>query len=57
MTAEAFFKELKRLINSQPKNPSHILNSENCEYGDQIYYSKNQFLGLHNWGMKKSQLK
>jgi|SRR3989338_235359 len=43
MTAEAFFKELKRLINSQPKNPSHILNSENCEYGDQIYYSKNLF--------------
>lgn len=41
MTAEAFFQELKRLILSQPKLPTHTLNSENCEYGDQLYYCKN----------------
>lgn len=44
MTSEVFFKELKRLILSQPKLPSYSQNSEDCEYGDQIFYSKN----LHN---------
>lgn len=41
MTTEAFFKELKRIILSQPKLTTHTLNSENCEYGDQLYYCKN----------------
>lgn len=41
MTAEAFFKELKRLALAQPKLSTHSLNSENCEYGDQLYYCKN----------------
>ncbi|RJQ25856.1 hypothetical protein C4577_04540 [Candidatus Parcubacteria bacterium] len=41
MTAEAFFRELKKLILSQPKNPTHNLNCESCDYGDQLYYCKN----------------
>lgn len=41
MTADLFLKELKRLIISQPKLITHNLNSENCEYGDQLYYCKN----------------
>lgn len=41
MTADNFFKELQRLILSQPKLSSHSLNCENCEYGDQLYYCKN----------------
>lgn len=43
MTADAFFKEFKRLVATQPKVPSHILNSEDCQYGDQIFYSKNLY--------------
>lgn len=41
MTAEAFLKELRRIILLQPKIPTHTLNSENCDYGDQLYYCKN----------------
>lgn len=41
MTADAFFGELKRLVLSQPKIATHTLHSENCEYGDQLYYCKN----------------
>lgn len=41
MTAETFLKELQRLINSFPKSHTHTLNSENCEYGDQLYFCKN----------------
>lgn len=41
MTADAFLKELQRLINLQPKLPSKVLFSENCEYADEVYYSKN----------------
>lgn len=41
MTADIFFKELKRIVLSQPKLITHSLNSENSEYGDQLYYCKN----------------
>lgn len=41
MTTEAFFTELNRIISMQPKLFTHTINSENCEYGDQLYYCKN----------------
>lgn len=41
MTANSFLKDFQRLIYSQPKMPSKIEHSENCENGDQIFYSKN----------------
>lgn len=40
MTAEIFLQELQKLIFSHPKRPLQILNSENCELGDYIYYGK-----------------
>jgi len=40
MTAQAFLKEFQKIILSQPKVSSYILNSENCT-GDSLYYSKN----------------
>lgn len=43
MTADLFFRELKKLILSHPKRPAQVLNSENCEYGNYIYYSKNLY--------------
>jgi hypothetical protein len=43
MTAETFFRELQKLILSHPKRPVQILNSENCEYGDYIYYGKDLY--------------
>ena len=41
MTAEAFFKELKRLIENDPKPPTHYVDCDNCDYADHVYYSKN----------------
>jgi len=41
MTSDIFLKELKRLIAMHPKRPSQVLNSENSEFGSNIYYSKN----------------
>lgn len=41
MTAESFLRELKRLIELQPKPPTRVLNSENCENNDYVFYSKN----------------
>lgn len=41
MTAENFFKELKRLIEADPKPPVHAENCENCNLADHVYYSKN----------------
>src|SRR3989344_4013486 len=41
MTSEAFLNELQRLINSHPKPHTHNVNSEQCDYGDQLYYCKN----------------
>ncbi len=44
MTAEYFFRELQKLIDSTPKRPSLISHSENCDYGDKILFSKNLFV-------------
>ncbi|MDO8498310.1 MAG: hypothetical protein Q7S44_00785 [bacterium] len=41
LTAEIFLRELKRIVLSQPKLASHILYSENCQYGDFIFWCKN----------------
>lgn len=46
MTADAFFKELQKLITSRPKPPLKILYSEDCEYGDELYYCKNVKYGF-----------
>lgn len=43
MTSETFFKELNRLIRSLPKSPSNVFNSESCEFGNNILYSKNLY--------------
>ncbi len=43
MTSQTFFQELQRLILSHPKRPAQILNSENCEYGNYVYYAKNLY--------------
>lgn len=43
MNAELFFKELQRIILSHPKKPSQILNSENCRFGNFIYYGRDLF--------------
>ena len=43
MTTQGFLKELQRLIDSKPSLPSRIINSEDCEYGDYIFHSKNLF--------------
>lgn len=41
MTAEEFFKELKKLIDATPNYPVHQENCENSEYADHVYYCKN----------------
>jgi len=46
MKAQAFFDELQRLINSQPKPPTKILFSEETEYGDQLMHCKNVRYGF-----------
>lgn len=43
MTVDVFYQELQKLIISKPKPPSIILFSEHCEYGNNLYYSKNAF--------------
>ncbi len=43
MTGEAFLKELQRIINSQPKEPIHETNCEDCQWSDYIYNSRNLF--------------
>lgn len=43
MTAETFLQEIQKLILSQPKLTTHSLNSENSEYGDQLYYCRNMY--------------
>lgn len=43
MNADQFFQELQRILLQQPKRPSQILNSENCLFGNFIYYSKDLF--------------
>lgn len=43
MTAEAFFKELNRIIASLPKSPTKVVGSEECDFGDNLYYCKNLY--------------
>lgn len=43
MTASKFFEEFRKIIASQPRLPTDVLNSENCDYGSSIYYSKNLY--------------
>ncbi|MSU26268.1 MAG: hypothetical protein EXS44_03340 [Candidatus Levybacteria bacterium] len=46
MKAQTFFKEIIKIIALGPKPASYILNSENCNYGEHIYYSKNLFFSF-----------
>lgn len=46
MTTQAFFRELDRIIRSHPKKPTHIISSENCEYGDHLDFCKNISYGF-----------
>lgn len=51
MNAETFLKELKCLIASYPKGPTHIDNSdnnENCEYCDYVFQSKDLYYCFDN---------
>jgi hypothetical protein len=41
MTAQVFFRELQRLLDYYPKKPTFVLFSENCDLGNQVFYSKN----------------
>lgn len=41
MTAEEFFKELKRLVDMTPPNPLHQVNTEGSQFADHVYYCKN----------------
>ncbi len=43
MTTDTFFSELQKLILAHPKRPSQVLNSENCTFGNFIYYGKDLF--------------
>jgi|SRR5581483_117515 len=46
MTAQAFFNELQKIISSRPKYPTKVLYSENCEYGNELYFCKRVFWGF-----------
>lgn len=41
MTAQSFFTEFNRLLSLYPKQPIHIVTSDNCELSDVISNSKN----------------
>lgn len=43
MTSNGFFTELQRIILSQPKFPAAVVNSEGCEFCNEVYNSKNLF--------------
>lgn len=40
MTTKGFFKELQKLLYSQPKPETLVLHSENCFFGDHVFNSK-----------------
>lgn len=48
MKLSTFYSELQRLLQKYPNVPSIIVNSENCEYGDKIYFSKNLAFAFDN---------
>lgn len=41
MKLQSFFDELSRLLNLYPHVLPHIVSSENCDYGNNIFHSKN----------------
>src|SRR5258706_1459398 len=41
MKLQTFFTELQSLLEKYPKIPATIINSEDCDYGNKIYFSKN----------------
>lgn len=41
MKLQTFFNELQRLLEHYPKVTATIVNSENSDYGNKLYYSKN----------------
>lgn len=41
MKVQTFFTELQRLLDTYPKVPTTIVSSENCDYGNKVFYSKN----------------
>lgn len=41
MKLQTFFTELQRLLDTYPKPPTKIISSENCSYGNCVYFSKN----------------
>ena len=41
MTANGFFTELQKIILSQPKLPVAVVNSEGCDFCNEVYNSKN----------------
>lgn len=43
MTSNGFFTELQKIILSQPKLPAAVVNSEGCEFCNEVYNSKNLF--------------
>lgn len=43
MTAETFFKELRKIILSQPKLPCHVSSSENCSFCNDVFFSKDMY--------------
>lgn len=41
MTAKGFFEELQKLLYQQPRPETLVLYSENCQYADHVFNSKN----------------
>ncbi len=43
MNAEAFLSEFQRIIRLIPKIPTHNFMTEDCDFGDMLYHSKNMY--------------
>ncbi len=41
MKLSTFFSELQKIIDKYPKIPATIINCENCEYGNKLFFCKN----------------
>lgn len=48
MTSETFFTELNKLLSRFPQVPPEIVNSENSDYGQNLYYCQNQYICFDN---------
>ncbi len=55
MKLQRFFSELESIINKHPRIPPAIFNSENCDYGSNIYYSSNLFFAFDDANCTDSQ--